>query len=418
MAVKQAVLLIHGIGEQRPMDTLRGFVRSVWTNDESVHHAHAHPRVFSKPDDISGSYELRRLTTTTDRRDVRTDFYEFYWAHLMEGTSLRHVTAWARRLLLRWPGNVPKQLIGAWSLIVVVLIAVGFLALQTVLPDAYRVVTIPKWVSGVLGVLVAWVAVPVLNGIVGDAARYLDPAPANVERRQSIRAKGVEILKNLHDSQEYERIILVGHSLGTVIGYDILTYAWPAFAGATEGTKRHPGLDQLENDVASRSLDAGAYQARQRELLRELQKDGCRWLVTDFVTLGSPLTHAEILLAHDKNDLVSKEAERELPTCPPTLEDGRFSFPKNRAKRTLHHAAVFGPTRWTNLYFPCRFVLLGDLIGGPLTEVFGQGIVDHSVTTTLRGGWLSHTLYWSTSDGEPNPEHVKALRKAVNLPDE
>jgi len=31
---KQAVLLIHGIGEQRPMDTLRGFVETVWTSDE------------------------------------------------------------------------------------------------------------------------------------------------------------------------------------------------------------------------------------------------------------------------------------------------------------------------------------------------------------------------------------------------
>ena len=28
---KQAVLLIHGIGEQRPMDTLRGFVDTVST---------------------------------------------------------------------------------------------------------------------------------------------------------------------------------------------------------------------------------------------------------------------------------------------------------------------------------------------------------------------------------------------------
>jgi hypothetical protein len=27
---KQAVVVIHGMGEQRPMDTLRGFVRTVW----------------------------------------------------------------------------------------------------------------------------------------------------------------------------------------------------------------------------------------------------------------------------------------------------------------------------------------------------------------------------------------------------
>ena len=30
---KQAVLLIHGIGEQRPMETLRAFVDEVWSQD-------------------------------------------------------------------------------------------------------------------------------------------------------------------------------------------------------------------------------------------------------------------------------------------------------------------------------------------------------------------------------------------------
>ena len=69
---KQAVLLIHGIGEQRPMDTLRGFVRTMWMTDASVQHPHAKPGVFSKPDDVSGNYELRRLTTTQDRNGVRT----------------------------------------------------------------------------------------------------------------------------------------------------------------------------------------------------------------------------------------------------------------------------------------------------------------------------------------------------------
>ena len=76
---KQAVLLIHGIGEQRPMDNLRDFVTTVWASDNKVHHRFAKPRVFSKPDEISGSFELRRLTTTSDRNGVLTDFYEFYW---------------------------------------------------------------------------------------------------------------------------------------------------------------------------------------------------------------------------------------------------------------------------------------------------------------------------------------------------
>ena len=68
--MKQAVLLIHGIGEQRPMDTLRGFVDAVWTTDDAIHHKHAIAGIFSKHDKISGNFELRRLTTTKNKKGV------------------------------------------------------------------------------------------------------------------------------------------------------------------------------------------------------------------------------------------------------------------------------------------------------------------------------------------------------------
>ncbi len=131
---KQAVLLIHGIGEQRPMDTLRGFVDTVWTTDKGVHHRYAVAGVFSQPDEVSGSFEMRRLTTTQNQNEVRTDFYEFYWAHLMEGTSVGHVIAWAKSLLLHWPWKVPRHLRGAWLLLVVLLLVIAVLVSQTALP--------------------------------------------------------------------------------------------------------------------------------------------------------------------------------------------------------------------------------------------------------------------------------------------
>ena len=33
---KQAIVVIHGIGEQRPMDTITDFVRAVWETDPDV----------------------------------------------------------------------------------------------------------------------------------------------------------------------------------------------------------------------------------------------------------------------------------------------------------------------------------------------------------------------------------------------
>src|SRR5262249_17250683 len=62
---KQAIVVIHGMGEQVPMDTLRGFVRAVWeTDSEITKNDLPNPaEVWSKPDLRTGSLELRRITT-------------------------------------------------------------------------------------------------------------------------------------------------------------------------------------------------------------------------------------------------------------------------------------------------------------------------------------------------------------------
>lgn len=415
---RQAVLLIHGIGEQKPMDTLRGFVDAVWSTDKSVHNHYGVADVWSKPDTISESFELRRLTTGRNRNNVRTDFFEFYWAHLMPGTELPQVAAWAKILLLRAPWTLPPQLRGAWVVLVGLILVIGVLAWQTVVPEASRLIQIPTWVNALATLAVTWGALPVIKNVIGDAARYLHPAPSNIHRRQEIRTKGVKLLQKLHEAG-YERIIVAGHSLGSVIGYDILTYAWALHYKTSDPDKVHPKLDDIEKRVSQNELGDERYHAEQRKLFSEFVKNGNTWRVTDFLTLGSPLAHATVLLAHDEEDLRRKQGIRELPTSPPTLEKNRwFSYPhKEDERRTPHHGAVFAPTRWTNLYFPSRFVIWGDLIGGPLASLFGRGVRDVAVSTRLRWGFLGHTLYWTPEPGEEAASHIKALRDALNLLD-
>ena len=60
--------------------------------------------------------------------------------------------------------------------------------------------------------------------------------------------------------------------------------------------------------------------APQGRYLEELKTNGSEWRVTDFITLGSPLAHATILLAHDAADLGRKQEAREFPRCLPALE--------------------------------------------------------------------------------------------------
>ena len=71
--VTQAVILIHGIGEHKPMDTIRSFVESILPEPESGE------KYFSKPDKMSESFELRKLQ---NRTQPRTHFFEYYWARV------------------------------------------------------------------------------------------------------------------------------------------------------------------------------------------------------------------------------------------------------------------------------------------------------------------------------------------------
>ncbi len=253
---KQAVLLIHGIGEQRPMDTLRGFVKAVWETDKKVQDEYAKPGTWSIPDTISDSYELRCLTTSKNKNEVYTDFYEYYWAHLMEGNKIGHVTAWLKRILFKAPWKLPKPLVGIWWFLAISGLAILYLLFNQVLPDDAQIGLAKSWYSTVIGLVLIPIVMSVFQDIVGDAARYLDPSPKNIKRRQEIRRKGIDMLKKMHESGKYDRIIVVGHSLGTFIAYDILTHAWQHYnngidiTGASTKTKL-PELYKMETLLAA-----------------------------------------------------------------------------------------------------------------------------------------------------------------------
>jgi hypothetical protein len=139
--------------------------------------------------------------------------------------------------------------------------------------------------------------------------------------------------------------------------------------------------------------------AARKEETKLARKVGEVWRVRDFVTLGSPLTYARLLLATDGMELFHRQVQRELPTCPPTRdrctdETGRKSFvfkftPITGPDHVVpDQAAPFLLTRWTNLYFP------QDPIAGPLGPVFGWGIRDELVRIDFSGEKKRSPKYW------------------------
>jgi hypothetical protein len=465
---KRAVVLIHGVGNQSPMETLRPFVEAVWTS-ETADLPPRSPNVhltWSQHDRKSGDMELWRITTNADANGVRTDFFELYWADMLEDTKLADVVSWLMRLLVRPESATPwrpqqRQTMGVaiavMALLVVALGAWGMLALQTL-----RSLPSPGYAFGWLVATVAiglafwWLRRRIFVQIAGDAARYLTPAPSNVGARKRIRVAGLRLLQALHEDDAYDSIVIAGHSLGTVVGYDILSYYWADINDRIHLAPSNPALRAVE--VAGQAVlddadaNLAAFRKAQRDYCDEVAvRSGGKWKITDFITMGSPLTHAHVLTVNDRQPLMASEsraigarwlqrwwrgfdeafagdskiasmfraraAQRELPLCPPITEtDDHFTYPPNATDPSLvipHHAALFAATRWTNIYAPCRYVFWGDVVGGPVAPLFGPGVKDVALPNPEGRHWLAHTHYWDEgADGAP---HLIALREALGL---
>lgn len=470
-ARKRAVLVIHGIGNQQPMATLRSIVDTLWTSDTSLKAHDEDQDIWLKPDRMDNGFELRRFTTTRDVTGVRTDFYEFYWAHLMEDTQFASVISWLKRIFVRWPTRVPSTVWQAWALGLVAILGllggIGYLIYRLLL--ALHTVSASLREAGISVAIAVgiWLALwflrhRVLIQVVGDAACYLTPDPQNIAARARIRAAGLKILEHLNDSSDYERVTLVTHSLGTVVGYDILNFFWADrskdFDNGNDGV--HDALGTIETCAAklrdaSCTLGIDEYQDCQRAYCGSLAKGavGKAWKITDFVTLGSPLTHADFLLVDDEQRFTplerarvsksqiagwlklqlsvrrnaiaqvfaSRVAERTFPASPPETDSAdtqSFSYVGSAPATHVipHHAALFSAVRWTNIYAVPRLVLWGDIVGGPVAPLFGPGVRDIDLTGPMHGQFMAHVHYWDleTPHGD---QHIRALRNAVNLLD-
>ncbi|WP_457152753.1 hypothetical protein [Mesorhizobium sp. P5_C1] len=461
--LSQAVVIVHGMGEQRPMDTLRGFVQAVWSHDPARAPFYAHVadpvdpagakinQSWITPDSRTNSYELRRITTPYDVDGRRTDFYELYWADITQGTTRGRLAAWVTNLLWRKPADIPADARKLYlvTLFAVIVVLCATLALATSVWQGYM-----SWAAGVLVTILASFVIWSVDRFglpyFGDVAAYVRAEAATVEKRALIRERGLRLLKRLMLDDTYDRIVLVSHSLGSMIAYDLLQILWADFRPRKlEAIRDKAKLKAIRAiDKATLSSDGSAWPDRlddlaglrrdQWELYRQLRaKDADHplpWKISDFVTLGSPLTHSEFLVTYDLTEFQRGIAERLLSACPPIAEgtaaggtilyqEGRS--PSGKPERAVHHGAVFAATRWTNIFDRGNGWLTGDPISGPMTENFGPGV--ENVQVELRGSLgriFTHTLYWSlaatgvevaASAGVVPRTHLAVLRDAVDL---
>lgn len=530
---KTAVVVIHGIGEQTPLETLRGFVETVYQRDRALASLPVDKtgllNIAIVPDDVTGSAELRRITTLKDGPQKRTDFFEFYWADIMDGTPLDMVTGWIRTLLLRSPLQLPRsaKVRWAWAIMWVFAIIILGAGLVTAYPESLQ--SIEAWgplpqigdrlaaarpfiAAGLVGLaillrllrvvklkgllvvaglgvalflvpapladslrfwaaaltaLVGWSLHAVVTPFAGDVVRYVRATPSTVERRRLVRERGLALLEALHQKRRngppleafatvpadnpplYDRIVIVGHSLGTIIGYDILQLFWDKH-GPTHHQSWNPAAEGVQDALKAcdayviaawpdrgAAFDRAGFAAAQARLLAVLAKQSPGWRISDFITLGSPLAHAEFLLVDNADQVRQAAEERRFATAPPhpdPLQLGSMLFSRTGLAQRAdgseeplypHFAAQFAAVKWTNIFDEATNPLLGDLISGSLKTDFGSGIEEHGVSIR-RLGWpgflgriFTHTRYWSWDLGyEPSAANVEAAAVAMAKPDE
>lgn len=283
-----------------------------------------------------------------------------------------------------------------------------------------------------------------LTPVMADSARMFSNSPVNVPNQNRIRDRGMRLLNALHDQtgeRRYDRVVVLAHSLGTVVAYRLLAHYWGevqprlAFNGAAAqalAAEVEAAAAELKDEPGEGALKAWRAAVRAYgAALNSGSRARRRWLITDFVTIGSPLTYASLLMAGSDGEFSADvELYKRHPTSPPQgREMGGAMFDHG----WLHHAGLFATTCWTNLYFPPRGLIGGDVIGGRIAGDppggLGRGVLDVSLAhdPTVRG--FTHNEYWRWPGHEPlqvaparpgagaptlSP-HVAALRDALGL---
>lgn len=449
--LKQAVVVVHGMGEQWPMSTLRSFVDGVWIRDPKVVEAAGHPngaRTWISPDKRTGSHELRRIVSAyvfhppkESSVKIRTDFYELYWADLTQGNTRSRLYAWISELLCRAKSTIPPNALPIYRATMVAAVIYGLVALLVAVSALLN--PLLALVVAAIAALLSWLIDRVFLPYLGDVASYARATPQTVAQRAAVRERGLELLRNLSNDSDYDRIVLVGHSLGSIIAYDLLQLLWDerrprdmtvANDGALMKAVRGAGrFATLADGSSPAGRDVAELRAAQWDLYRSLRIRGAAaWKISDFVTVGSPLTHAEFLLAQDPKELRQGIVERLFSTSPPQSDaatKAEIRYNSDRKVWAVHHAACFAATRWSNIYDLGNLLWSGDPVSGSLRENFGWGIKEFQVAIRRRKSWFSprlftHTYYWSTdadadavgavSSGR-GEAHLQALRGALDL---
>ena len=353
---KIGILIIHGIGEQNVYETLDLFTRNLVDSlrqsrpDDEITLTHSRAQL------AEGTEDYVEVCCSHDPT-VRLDVHEYYWAHNMKDViSFQEIFQWLiqasdgaekfyddnNELVRRYEAFEDGKFKKRWYL----------KHLGWVLRGLYKmgVVThgfMPSFLDPIIRLFIGK-PTQLLIDYLGDVAIYTssDMKSKFYEVRQRVLQGAIQKITSLLDD-DYEKIILVGHSLGSVIAYDALNRI---------------NLTMNDNEALRRHADK----------------------LTDFISIGSPLDKVAFFFREHipQSDYVKRlvlnnvNAFRRIDTELPASPDLVFQSTVRDCLTSLN---------WTNYWDP------KDPISGPLD--FYKGVTNIQVDNGQKWGY-AHVGYW------------------------
>jgi hypothetical protein len=249
-----AMVVVHGIGNQLPLETLDQFGRGLVKQYQSSlkEEFYIEHRVVTKQGNAGPWFDnVVRLCKKNDSFYI--DLYEYYWAYYTEDQAdwhdlnkwLKGVVSGAKNFYNRnaqlgehykdssifFDKKTAKFKVGRYK-IFIYLISKTFIVVNTFIKGIIRffamVPLVGGYASGLLNsYLEGWLNK--LTNVIGDITVYnvVDPKSRFYKVRRNILDGAVESLKFLIEREEndqlyYPSVIMAGHSLGSQVSYDAI----------------------------------------------------------------------------------------------------------------------------------------------------------------------------------------------------
>ena len=238
-----AILVIHGIGEQFPFQTLDSFTSAFWKYMEETKNGIQYRGSYHIKARQDWTQSFISLSAQTEHGDEKSsvDIYEYYWAYKPQGVvKVKDIIDWliytskgAGKFYEQHPEivkkykqkNIPafkKDKFKEYGYLNILGWYMEIFSWLGSILDVFGLV-VPVNIIKVFTPIIKWLEKKAIDYI-GDIVIYTtnDMKSKFFKVRTEILYGAVEEIKQLLEDEKYERIIIAGHSLGSVIAYDAL----------------------------------------------------------------------------------------------------------------------------------------------------------------------------------------------------